>query len=635
MTQDSTAEVAALYSEAVSLHQAGQFTAAAARYREVLKRQPSHFDALHMTAITEFLAGRQEESLPWIDQALQIKPLDPVALYHRGAILLRLNRAEEALACFDRALAIKPDYVEAHGDRGIALRDLKRHEESMASYHRALALKPDYAEALNNLGAAFLQQGNLAEAATCFRGVAARRPDFPGAWNNLGIALVRQGNFNEAKAYFEKAIALDPRLADAHYHLATIHLNQGSVQDAAAGLRTALALKPDFAEVLNNLGIVSSRQAHLDEAIAYYRQALVLRPRFAEAHNNLGMAYLDQGKPEQALPCFQTAVAVTPDVTVANQFSGVDPHWNEALCRLLMGDYRQGWEKFEWRRKLPEFIARHSPRPASPWRGQEDITGKRLLLWAEQGLGDTLQFCRYAEAVAARGAAVVLQVQPPLKLLLNRLQGVARVISEDEAPPEFDYHCPLLSLPLAFGTTLDTIPAAIPYLSADPAKSARWQARLGSAGGLRRVGLAWSGNVQHKGDRRRSIPLAELRVLAHPAVHFVGLQHEVRDADRPAMACFPSLENCGEALADFDDTAALIACLDLVITVDTAVAHLAGALGKPVWILLPHAPDWRWLLNRNDSPWYPTARLYRQASIGDWTTVLQEVAAALDVLPRH
>ncbi len=313
---------------------------------------------------------------------------------------------------------------------------------------------------------------------------------------------------------------------------------------------------------------------------------------------------------------YRKALTIEPDYAPA--------HWNESLCRLLIGDFERGWKKYEWRWKCDQDLlaTRNFSQPL--WLGREDLTGKTILLHAEQGLGDTIQFARYAQAVAQKCAKVILEVQPSLRSLLSEISGAYKVLSRGEPLPEFDFHCPLLSLPLAFNTRLETIPATIPYLGARAAVVKRWEDNLGKRD-VPRVGIVWSGLSTNVNDHNRSIALSRLAALAGPSVKLVSLQNEVRAEDEKALAANKQILHFGSELEDFSDTAALVSLMDLVVSVDTSVAHLAGALGKPVWILLPFAPDWRWLVDREDSPWYPTARLFRQPKIGDWDSVIDKV----------
>jgi tetratricopeptide (TPR) repeat protein len=357
-----------------------------------------------------------------------------------------------------------------------------------------------------------------------------------------------------------------------------------------------------------------------DEALASYSLALQICPDHAPAHHARALALQYLQRFDEALVGYQRAQQIKP--------SYAEAHFGEGVCRLLAGDFKEGWPKYEWRWRLKDFAAARPLFAQPAWLGREDVRGKTVLLHAEQGLGDTLHFCRYAPVLVEMGARVVLRVQAPLQTLLGSLKGVSQVVSEWEPLPEFDFHCPLLSLPLALNTAvLSDIPAPSSYLWADPEQIQYWQEKLGKAH-KPKVGLVWSGNSKYKNDRHRSLPFNELKALFDLDLEFVSLQKEVKPSEMNALQASPVLQ-VAEELQDFSDTAALVSLLDRVITVDTSVAHLAGALGKPVWILLPYAPDFRWLVGRNDSPWYPTAQLFRQPAFGDWSSVIADLKNAL------
>ncbi|MBK8163476.1 MAG: glycosyltransferase family protein [Gammaproteobacteria bacterium] len=579
------------FRQAQALHRAGQLPQAAALYRGIVQAEPHNFDALCMLALLEYQFGRGEESLRLLDRALAVDPSSVNAICNRGNVLMAMRRHEEALASMDRALALQPGIAEVHFNRGVILQALMRQQEALAAYERALALKPGYAE----------------------------------AWLNRGNALETLSRTDEALASYERAAALRPELAPVHFNRGNILRKLGRKEEALESYGRVLALKPDYAEAWNNRGNVLRELNCPEAALPDIERALALRPEYADAWLNRGIILDVLSRREEALDCFRRVIALQPDHAEA--------HYCISLQRLLNGDFRQGWAEYEWRWKVADTgIPPDYPQPL--WLGREDLDGRGILLHAEQGFGDTLQFCRYARLVADRGARVILQVQPSLASLLARLAGPAQIVAQGAPLPPFDLHCPLMSLPLALGTDLQSIPAGIPYLSADTAKVAAWRTRLGT-GNTPRVGLAWSGRPTHRNDTNRSIRLQELAPLLDAGATFVSLQKEVREEDRASLASMPGIRHFGDALQDYDDTAALIECLDLVVTVDTSVAHLAGALGKPVWILLPSNPDWRWLLQREDSPWYPTARLFRQARINDWNNPISNVASALVEFLRH
>jgi tetratricopeptide (TPR) repeat protein len=579
------AELASAFSQALALHQAGRLAEAEKIYGQILKVQPNHFESLHLVGVIYAQRGNHVESVRQIDLALQINPKAADAHTNRGNALQELKRLDDALASYDKAIALKPDYAEAFNNRGLALQKLKR-LDALASYDKALALKPDYAE----------------------------------AFYNRGDILRELKRLEEALASYDKALALKPGYADAFNNRGNVLRELKRLEEALASYDKALALKPDYAEAFNNRGIALQELKRFEWALASYDKALALKPDYAEAFYNRGNILRELQRPDDALANYDKAIAYKSDY--------VEAHWNEALLRLLTGDFSRGWAKYEWRWRN-ESLALSTRNFSQPlWLGAEAIDGKTILLHSEQGLGDTIQFCRYVPLVAARGARVILEVERPLHEIMTNLAGATEVISKGDALPDFDFHCPLLSLPLAFGTHLETVPSVTSYLRAPGQTLKHWQARLGPKA-RPRIGLVWSGRPAHKNDQNRSISLRSLLPLLDIEATFVSLQKDVRSDDAAVLKECNDVLHFGDELKDFSDTAALILQLDLVISVDTSVAHLAGALGKPVWILLPHNPDWRWLLDRHDSPWYPSARLFRQQQFGNWAHVIDQVKSEL------
>jgi tetratricopeptide (TPR) repeat protein len=480
---------------------------------------------------------------------------------------------------------------------------------------RPIAPSPPEMQALVTL----LDQGRSVEGEIAAVELTVRFPTHGFGWKLLGIMLKLQGKHGDALRAMHRAAELLADDEQAQSNLGAALAEANELRSAEYFHRQAVQLNPAYAQAHSNLGIVLSRQGKLAEAEACYRKALTIQPDYAEAHNNLGSVLNDQGRIEEAIASYRRAHEIKPDFAQA--------HWNESMCRLLLGDFAEGWKQYEWRRLTVPCQAsqRHFTQPQ--WVGIESLQGKTLLLHAEQGLGDTIHFCRYAELAADKGAIVILQVPGALKLLLTGLVGVTHLVADGEALPPFDFHCPLLSMPLACGTVLASIPACIPLLRVNSLIADVWRNKLPAAGAPR-IGLAWAGNPMHRHDNHRSIPLGDFLCLTNDRSRFFSLQKELKPTeqellDTQAIHCF------GDELDDFSDTAAVIELMDLVITVDTAIAHLAASMGKPVWILLPFQPDWRWLREREDSPWYPTARLFRQPSIGDWKNVLQSVRQAL------
>lgn len=449
------------------------------------------------------------------------------------------------------------------------------------------------------------------------------RPATTGRAQNLqqAMTLLQQGNWSEAEPLYRTLLATDPGDFDALHGLGILRAQQGMLDEAIALIGAALARDPASPHAHNNLANALQMRGRHSEAIALYEQALVLKPDYIDAHRNLAAALRALNRHQAAIARYEQAIALQPD--------DAEAHLNAALTHLALGDFAVGWREYEWRWRHAGGGFRQPVYAQPRWLGEGDLNGRTILLYAEQGMGDTLQFARYVPLLAKRGARIVLEVQAGVTALLSRLPGIIACCVQGEALPPFDYHSPLLSLPLALRTNLETIPAEMPYLAAPPAKVGHWRRRLSSMRGLK-VGLVWAGSTTHRNDRNRSVPLATLRgLLGTPGVRFLSLQKELRAGDAALLETLGGMKLLGGDLADFTDTAAVISLLDLVITVDTAVAHLAGALGKEVWILLPFSPDWRWLLARKDSPWYPTARLFRQPRTGDWAGVLTQVAMAL------
>jgi Flp pilus assembly protein TadD len=537
----------------------------------------------------------------------------------------RLDLAERG---YRRVLAADPRHVDALHHRGIIAGQKGRYGLAADMIGRALLLEPSDAELHHNLGVALAGQGRHAAAAECYQRAISLRPDYQEAHIHLGGVLRLLRRQDEAVASYRAAIALRPDDAAAYNDLGHTQWLSGQLDEATASLRSAVALRPEFAEAHNNLGNLLLETGERDEAIATYRKAIALKPDYPEAYNNLGVAlWRVRRAPEEAAVCYRKAISLLPDYA--------DAHHNLAHALLAQGDMPAGWHEYEWRWRGQDLRDARRDFAQPQWRG-EAAEGRTLLIHAEQGLGDTLQFCRYAPLVAALGLRVMLQVPRPLVRLLGTLRGVDQVFAHMSDMPAFDLHCPMVSLPLAFGTTMATIPAATPYLHADPAQAARWADRLGSSDGSGlRVGVVWAGSARtHQPtavliDRRRSMDPRHLALIFDvPGIRFFSLQH-----DGPAApASFPLTDVMGE-MDDIADTAALVANLDLVISVDTAVAHLAGALGKPVWLLDRHDACWRWLIGRSDSPWYPNLRIYRQKQPGDWTAVMRDVVRDLAALP--
>jgi tetratricopeptide (TPR) repeat protein len=470
---------------------------------------------------------------------------------------------------------------------------------------------------------ALQHRGQLAKARFILEKMVKAQPKHGDALNLLGVIAAQTKNPRSAVQFFGKAIAVDLNNAAAYCNRGLALHELGQLNAALTNYDRAIAIKADYADAHFGRGNVLKDLQQPQAALAGYDQGIAINPDFAQAYVNRGFVLKELGQLAAALDSYDRAIALKPGYVKA--------YCNRAFTSLLGADFDHGWVDYEWRRKLETSPAAGAgtSSPPLPEFSEESLAGKTILLRCEQGLGDTLQFCRYAKLVSDLGARVIMEVQKPLLALLASLQGVSQLVAKGSALPDFDHECPLMSLPLAFKTRLETIPCFKNYLSSDAGKVAQWRTRLGENPRQPRVGLVWSGSRTNYNDANRSILLADVIRYLPAECRYIGLQKDVRDADRKALECNPSVLNAADGQSDFSDAAALCECMDVVISVDTSVAHLAGALGKRTWILLPFSPDWRWLLDRDDSPWYPAVKLYRQSNRGDWSGVLERVRADL------
>ncbi len=566
--------------------------------------------------------GRPQEALGGFDRAIVLKPAYPEAFFNRATARNALGELTEALGDLERAIALRPTYSKAHGERGRLLLGFGRAKEALAAFSRAVAIEPDGAELQYWHGVGLARLRRPAEALASFDKALTHKSDFFDALIQRATMLSELGRHEEALTVFDAASNLQPGAALPYSNRANALLALKRPDEALASCDQAIAMLPELAEAHCTRGTVLRALDRLEEACESYRYAIALKPNFAEAWYNYGVVELDRQEITLARDYFNQALAIDPDYAAA--------HFNLGIVDLLLGDLAAGFLGYEWRTKLPDY-ASDVRYPWPIWRGTDDLAGRHLFLHWEQGFGDTIQFGRYALLVRERGARVTLSVQAPLRALMATLHPEIAVLSDAERPPGCDFHCPVMGLPLAFGTTLASIPKMGAYLSADPDRVAAWRGRLGP-GARRRVGLVWSGNAQHSNDRNRSFALTELAPILACDADFIALQNVLRPQDIADMAGFPNLRHFGAWQTDFADTAALIAELHLVISVDTSVAHLAGALGKPTWTMLPPNPDFRWMLKREDTPWYPSMRLFRPDDGGRGAMVAR-VAACLDGLP--
>jgi tetratricopeptide (TPR) repeat protein len=647
-------KLALALNRAITSYQAGQLGEAEQICQKIIAKKSNFFDAHHVLGIVLASQGKNDQALTSYNRALAVQPNHADTLSNRGNVLAGLRRFDEALASYNRALAAKPNHTGALNNRGVTLHTMGRHDEAIASFERAIALQANYVDALCNRGNSLNALKRYDEALASYDCAIALRPNLVEAHCNRGNTLRELRRYDEALASYDRALALLPNLVEAISNRGITLAELKRYDEALDAFARAIALRPNDAELFNKRGVILDQIKRPAESLADYDRALALRPDYTDALYNRGNALHDLKRFDEALACYDRLLPLRPND--GNTFNNrgkilkelnrypeafacsaralallphdIIAHCNESLMRLLTGDFKRGFRDYEWRWKKADMAPAKRDFPQPLWLGEGDIAGKTILLHSEQGFGDAIQFCRYAPMVAARGARVILEVRPPLLQLMRSLAGPAEIVASGDALPAFDIHCPLLSLPLAMGTRLETVPAQVPYLSVAADKSAEWGARLG-AKTRPRIGLAWSGNVIHERDKERSIGLRNFLRMLDVDATFVSLHKEVGADDAGVLAERSDILHFGDALADYTDTAALISQLDLVVSVDTSVVHLAGALAKPVWILVTYVPDWRWMLEREDSPWYPTARLFRQTAAREWDSVLARVHAEL------
>jgi tetratricopeptide (TPR) repeat protein len=644
------------YNLGVPLQTSGRLDEAIASYRHVLRWQPNRAEAHNNLGHALLQQNRVADALACFTDALRLRPEYAEAMHNRGEAVRRHGRPADAIADLNEAVRLRPNFAEAYITLGRAYADLGQADAAQSSYQKTLDLEPQRADAHNNLGLLFLQQGRLDAAKQCFEQALRHHAKDADAENNLGVVLREKQRLDEAAACFHRALTLTPTHAGAHNNLGRVCEDRGYLEEAAARYRLALCYQPQNAAFHNNLGNALTILSRANDALPCYQQAVQLQPAEPVYHSNLANALTLLGRPEEAEICCRQALRLRPNyadarhnlaITLAAQGKfeqaltdneealRLEPEHAgarncRALWRLQSGDFTNGWAEYEWRWKVRGVKRREFAEPA--WDGTP-LGGRTILLYAEQVLGDTIQFIRYAPLVQARGGKVTVECQPSLVRLLASCSGIDHLAPRGAALPAFDVQAALLSLPGILETTLETAPAKVPYLSPDSGLVASWRTELGNSPGFK-IGIAWQGSATFAGDRMRSAPLRHFAALARvPGVRLYSLQKgPARDQIRAVARDFAVVDlgsTLDETAGAFRDTAAVMQNLDLVISTDTSIAHLAGALGVPVWVALSLGPDWRWLRDRDDSPWYPSMRLFRQARAHDWDEVFQRMEAEL------
>jgi tetratricopeptide (TPR) repeat protein len=646
-----------IFDEALSALNNRDLSRAEERFRRVLRSDDAHIPALNLLTVILMSLGRFSEAEPFIAKAVKLSPRSDVSFYNYGLISKKLNKPREALEQFSKALELNPNVAETWNNRGTVRNDLKEYESAISDFDSAIELNQNYAEAYANKGKSLTRLRRYDEAFIAYDKALSLKPDLAEAWLGRGNVCCFLKRHDEAFAAYGKALSLKPDLGDAWLGRGNVFADLKCHDEAFAAYDKALSLKPDLADAWLGQGNVFADLKRHDEALVAYDKALSLKADLAEAWLGYGNVFTDLKRYDGALTAYDKSLSIDPDLAAvytsranilhiltrnnealnsvnrAIELDPIDPqaHFNRSLILLTLGEYGVAWEEYEWRKKLPRPCANRAF-TQTPLFNSESMTSTTVFIYGEQGLGDHIHFCRYVRLVADKGSKVILEAPKPLFQLFKSLDGISQLIEVGQSAPPFDYHCPLMSLPRAFRTTLQNVPNKVPYLFAEPNKVKEWANKLGAKSKLR-IGLVWSGGFTPNrpeawpANQRRNIPLAKFARLRDVDADFYSLQK-----GEPAVSELnelisngwngPTIIDWTDELNDFSDTAAFIENLDLVISVDTSTAHLAGAMAKPVWLLNRFDIEWRWLPN---SPWYPTIRPYKQKEADNWDDIIENV----------
>ncbi|MBU3577681.1 tetratricopeptide repeat protein [Polynucleobacter sp. UK-Kesae-W10] len=585
------AQIQSLFQQAVQLHQQGQLDSAEKIYEQILALAPNQFDALHLSGVVALQKKQFDKAEHLLESALRINPNHFHALNNYGNLLLESGKNQEALNAFSKAIALNPSFFQAHFNRGNTLLELEDYRAAIESFQQCLKLDPGQAEIYYSLGNAHKQLQEFDQAIQYYEQATQLQPAYVEAFNNCGLAHKELKQFTQAAECYSKALALNPQYAAAYCNQGVLQTYHTQIPEALASFDQAIAIQPNYAEAWNNKGVALNELMQLDQAIAHYQKAIDIEAQYADAHYNKGYAL------------------------------------------LLQQHFQEGLKEHEWRRQLPSYL--HSaPTISKPlWLGDSPLEGKRILVFCEQGLGDTIQFSRFITPLSDLAAHVVFVVPGALLALLQAPNERVTLVDEKHLPSDVDCYCPLLSLPYSLNIRTVDIARIHPSLLIDQAKVAQWNSRLGRKKGALRVGITWSGNPTFKKDHLRSLALADfVKCLPEQNIEYISLQQVIRPRDQELVSQLSHIQFVEKEIVDFSDTAALIECLDLVVTTCTSIAHLAGSLGKPCWVLLPFAPDWKWFASSTSSPWYPSVKLFRQPELRNWDAVFANVKSELSAL---
>jgi len=568
------------------------------------------------------LLGQHEKALNDLENALQSSPKSAELHNDYGSALGRAGEHEKALDNFDAAISLNNDFLPAYVNKGDVLQALEQFPEAIKTYQKAIDLEPFSHVVLNNLGNTLNKLGQHEDALKILELCFSIAPDFFPAIINKANALDGLGRYDEAKDTCKHAMQIAPNSAKIHYNYGTI-IKEREPKAALKAFNKAISLDPNYFQAFNNKANLLRQMGRLEEAVRASNRVINFVPPNPQGFYNRGNILQDLHRFRDSVECYRRALELKPDY--------LNARWNLSLLLIRLAEFEEGWSLYECRWDRPEFTSPRRGFLQPLWLGHDSLKGRSILLHSEQGLGDSIQFSRFARQVSDLAAEVFLEVPSTLADLLKCPDNSYKVIEKGENLPNFDFHCPLMSLPAALKTLVDTIPYSNGYLSISQEKKDYWLNKISKKNGPR-IGIVWSGSEGHKDDDKRSIRLKELSPLFSQNANWISLQKEIRGFDKPVLASMSSIQYFGEELIDFTDTAALCELMDLIITVDTSVAHLAGALGKPTWLMVAHLPDYRWLQDRTDTPWYDSVRLFRQKQSGNWTSLILEVR---DELIKH
>ncbi len=618
-------QLAHLFNQALSAFQTGDWALAERECWSILQLKDNDFDALTLMGVMAAQTQRMPMAADLFFRAVTTQPHNFLAHFYLGNALFELNRWQESVKSYDKAIGLKADFAEAHSNRANGLQKLQLWSAAVAGYEVAISIRSDYVDAYINLGNVLrvLERWDHS-IACCFKAISIV-PDFAPAYSNLGLARMGLKKLEEALYDFERAIQLHPDYPDAHSNRGVALTELKQWEESLQSANRAICLKPDFFEAYSNRGNTLKYLNRHQEAMDSYERAIVIHPHYSEAYSNFADTLQDLKQFDRALNYYDKAIELNA------QFS--EAYLNKSLALLLLGQFSQAWPLYEyrWHSKRAQLQSRHFTQPR--WTRKQGLVGKTILLHSEQGLGDTIQFCRYAKVLSDLGAKVILEAPRTLMSVLQGIEGVHQWVEEGAILPFFDFYCPLLSLPMALNTTISNIPAPPQYLQAPQNKLKYWQQKLGPRT-KPRIGLVWRGNAGHQNDHNRSMALSLMMNSLEAQCDYYSLQQTIIEADRAVLEN-SKIHYWKNELTDFGDTSAICELMDLVIGVDTSVVHLSAAMGKQTWTLLPCLPDWRWLLDTKKSVWYPTMTLYRQAKLGDWSDAMEQVKRDLLVVSQN